>query len=231
MAPFFRFPGFRHTEALDEYVNKQGYVAIGADFPADDWTFIGPETVLKRAMDRLEKRGSGILLLHDIHQRTATILPKLLRELKARGYKVVQMVPADGATMVAAMPAPPVPSAGTASKEPGAKETAPPEVAMKAAPMQTASKAPGTNEPAPKEATTMAAPMEAASKVASSRQAALKLKETPAKEAVAKEPDPKQAQAAAAPRHRHTASLHHAHHPTRQAAVKTSTRSLRDSPD
>jgi peptidoglycan/xylan/chitin deacetylase (PgdA/CDA1 family) len=231
MAPFFRFPGFRHTEALDEYVNKQGYVAIGADFPADDWTFIGPETVLKRAMDRLEKRGSGILLLHDIHQRTATILPKLLRELKARGYKVVQMVPAGGVTLVAAMPAPPAPPAEAASKEPGAKEAAPLEVAMKAAPMQTASKAPGTNELVPKEATTMAAPMEAASKVASSRQAALKLKETPAKETAAKEPDAKQLQAAAAPRHRHTASLRYAHHPTRQAAVKTSTRSMRDSPD
>jgi peptidoglycan-N-acetylglucosamine deacetylase len=226
MAPFFRFPGFRHTEAMDQYVNKQGYAAIGADFPADDWTFIGPETVLKRAMDRLERRGSGILLLHDIHQRTATILPKLLRELKARGYKVVQMVPPDGATLVAAKPASP---ADTAATEPGAREPAPLEVAMKAAPTQTASKAPGTNGSASKEATTQAAPMETASKRVSSRQAALK--ETPAKEAAAKEPDAKPAQAEAAPRHRHIASLRHAHHATRQAAVKTPTRSMRDSPD
>ncbi len=224
MAPFFRFPGFRHTEPLDQYLNKQGIAAIGADFPADDWIFIGPETVLKRAMDRLEKRGSGILLLHDIHQRTATILPKLLRELKARGYKVVQMIPPDGTVLVAATPATPAPSAEAASKEP-----APQDVAMKAALMQTASKAPGTNEPAPKEATTKAAPMETASKAASSQQAALK--GTPAKEAAAKEPDPKPAQADAAPRHRHVASLRHAHRPTRQAAVKTSTRNMRDSPD
>ena len=221
MAPFFRFPGFRHTEPLDAYVNKQGYVAIGADFPADDWTFIGPETVLKRAMDRLERRGSGILLLHDIHARTATILPKLLRELKARGYKVVQMVPADGTAQVAATPAPPA--------ETAAKESAPQHVTTKAALMQTASKEPGTNEAATKEATTKAALMEAASKTASSRQAALK--ETPAKDAASKEPDPKQAQPAAAPRHRHTASLRHAHRSTRQAAVKISTRSMRDSPD
>jgi peptidoglycan-N-acetylglucosamine deacetylase len=221
MAPFFRFPGFRHTEPLDAYVNKQGYVAIGADFPADDWTFIGPETVLKRAMDRLERRGSGILLLHDIHARTATILPKLLRELKARGYKVVQMVPADGAAQVAATPAPPA--------ETAAKESAPQQVTMKAALTQTASKEPGTNEAAPKVATTKAALMEAASKTASSRQAALK--ETPAKDTAAKEPDPKQAQPAAAPRHRHTASLRHIHRSTRQAAVKISTRSMRDTPD
>jgi peptidoglycan/xylan/chitin deacetylase (PgdA/CDA1 family) len=221
MAPFFRFPGFRHTEPLDAYVNKQGYVAIGADFPADDWTFIGPETVLKRAMDRLERRGSGILLLHDIHARTATILPKLLRELKARGYKVVQMVPADGTAQVAATPAPPA--------ETVAKESAPQQLTTKAALMQTASKERGTNEAAPKEATTKAALMEAASKTASSRQAALK--ETPAKDTAAKEPDPKQAQPVAAPRHRHTASLRHIHRSTRQAAVKISTRSMRDTPD
>jgi peptidoglycan/xylan/chitin deacetylase (PgdA/CDA1 family) len=220
MAPFFRFPGFRHTEALDEYVNKQGYAAIGADFPADDWTFIGPETVLKRAMDRLEKRGSGILLLHDIHQRTATILPKLLRELKARGYKVVQMVPADGASLVTATPAPSAPPAETASKEPGAKQPAPQVVTMTAATMEAASK------------------LVSFSKPAFSQHAALKgapAKETAAtaKEAAAKEPDRTQVQATVAPRHRHTASLRHAHRITRQAAVrvKTSTRSMLDSPD
>jgi peptidoglycan/xylan/chitin deacetylase (PgdA/CDA1 family) len=228
MAPFFRFPGFRHTEAMDQYLNKQRYVAIGADFPADDWTFIGPDTILKRALDRLERRGSGILLLHDIHQRTATILPRLLRELKTRGYKVVHMVPADGATLVAAAPASATSPADAASK-PGTNEPAPQEVAMKAAPMQTASKEPGTNVSAPKEAMTKAAPMETASKAASSQQAALK--ETPAKETAAKVPDPKPSQAAAAPRHRHTASWRRGHHSTRQAAVKMSTRSMRDSPD
>jgi peptidoglycan/xylan/chitin deacetylase (PgdA/CDA1 family) len=224
MAPFFRFPGFRHTEPLDAYVNKQGYAAIGADFPADDWTFIGPETVLKRAMDRLERRGSGILLLHDIHARTATILPKLLRELKARGYKVVQMVPPDGAAQVAAAPPPFAPPVAAASKEP-----VPPEAATKAAAVQTVSKEPGTNVLTKKEPLTKAALMEAASKAASSRQAALK--ETPAKDAASKEPDPKQAQPAAAPRHRHTASLRRVHRSTRQAAVKISTRSMRDTPD
>jgi peptidoglycan-N-acetylglucosamine deacetylase len=229
MAPFFRFPGFRHTEPMDQYLNKQGYVAVGADFPADDWTFIGPDTILKRALDRLERRGSGILLLHDIHQRTATILPRLLHELKVRGYKVVHMVPADGATLVAAAPTPATPTAKAASNEPGAKEPAPQEVAMKAAPMQSASKDPGTNVPAPREVMTKAAPMETASKAASNQQAALK--GTPAKDAAAKEPDPKLSQATAVPRHRHTASWRRGHHPTRQAAVKTSTRSIRDSPD
>jgi peptidoglycan/xylan/chitin deacetylase (PgdA/CDA1 family) len=232
MAPFFRFPGFRHTEALDQYVNKQGYAAIGADFPADDWTFIGPDTVLKRALDRLEKRGSGILLLHDIHQRTATILPRLLRELKARGYKVVQMVPAGAAEIpLAAAPAAPNPPTEAAAKEPSAKKPAPTEAVAKEALKQTAAKEPGAKEPAPTEAVAKEA-----------------LKQTAAKEAGTKEPAAKEAVAKAAPKetaslqqaaaaaallnqHRHTASLRHFHRSTRQAAVKTYTHSLRDSPD
>lgn len=33
----------------------------------------------------------GIILLHDIHKRTATVLPTLLAQLKAEGYSVVTL--------------------------------------------------------------------------------------------------------------------------------------------
>jgi hypothetical protein len=46
-------------------------------------------------MSRIEAKGHrGILLLHDIHPATAMALPMLLRELKAKGYRIVQAVPA-----------------------------------------------------------------------------------------------------------------------------------------
>ena len=146
MAPFFRFPGFRHTEPFNRYLNKQGYAVIGADFPADDWTFVGPETVMHRALARLEYRGSGILLLHDIHQRTAVILPRLLRELKARGFKVVHMVP---------------PSIGETPL--AAKETAP-------APAETASKAGVTIEPVVQQAALKETSAEAVAKEPEAKQ-------------------------------------------------------------
>jgi hypothetical protein len=41
----------------------------------------------------LEKRGKGIVLLHDFHRNTAEALPELLRHLKLAGYKIVHMVP------------------------------------------------------------------------------------------------------------------------------------------
>ena len=44
-------------------------------------------------MDRLEKKGKGIILMHDIQPGTAKAVPQLLAELKAKGYKVVHMRP------------------------------------------------------------------------------------------------------------------------------------------
>src|SRR5262249_49575688 len=64
-----------------------------------------------RAMSRLQAHGSGILLLHDVQPATALMLPKLLKELKAKGYRVVQMVPGDAEQA-------PVASAPPASSEP-----------------------------------------------------------------------------------------------------------------
>ena len=66
----------------------------GADVPADDWHKLGPREVARRAVQRLEYKGKGILLLHDIHQRTVEALPLILEELKARGFRVVHVVPA-----------------------------------------------------------------------------------------------------------------------------------------
>jgi hypothetical protein len=45
-------------------------------------------------MNRLEARGKSILLLHDIHPATVAALPGLLKDLKARGFHVVQAVAA-----------------------------------------------------------------------------------------------------------------------------------------
>jgi len=61
---------------------------------ADDWTRINNSEVARRAISRIEARGKGILLLHDIHPRTVLALPEILNEFKSRGYKIVHVVPA-----------------------------------------------------------------------------------------------------------------------------------------
>ena len=94
LAPFFRFPGFGRTEPAEEYLAERGLMIWGADVPADDWRKISAAEVAKRGLRRLDGMGKGILLLHDIHQRTVDALPIMLRELKARGYRIVHVVPA-----------------------------------------------------------------------------------------------------------------------------------------
>lgn len=94
LAPFFRFPGLGRSRAIEAYLASRGIMVWSADFPADDWTHISGDEVLKRALERLERRGRGILLLHDIQPATALMLPRLLRILKERGYHIVQVVPA-----------------------------------------------------------------------------------------------------------------------------------------
>ncbi len=93
VAPFFRFPGFGFTVPAEQYAASRGLMVWGADVPADDWHSIGGREVARRALQRLEAKGKGILLLHDIHQRTVEALPIILTELKARGFRIVHVVP------------------------------------------------------------------------------------------------------------------------------------------
>jgi peptidoglycan/xylan/chitin deacetylase (PgdA/CDA1 family) len=94
LAPFLRIPGLLRATAVEDYLASQGIQVWSADFPADDWRHISPQRVYDLAIQRIEAKGKGILLLHDIHPRTVAALPRILSELKARGYRIVHVVPA-----------------------------------------------------------------------------------------------------------------------------------------
>lgn len=94
LAPFFRIPGLAHADGITGYLTSKGLQVWSADFPADDWQHISSARVYDLAMKRLERKRKGILLLHDIQPRTVAALPRILRELKARGYRIVHVAPA-----------------------------------------------------------------------------------------------------------------------------------------
>ena len=94
IAPFFRIPGLLRQSAVEQYLAAHDTMTWSVDFLADDWTHINNREVARRAINRIEARGKGILLLHDIQPATALALPEILKELKARGYKIVHVVPA-----------------------------------------------------------------------------------------------------------------------------------------
>jgi peptidoglycan/xylan/chitin deacetylase (PgdA/CDA1 family) len=95
VSPFFRIPGLGRTKAIEHFLEKKGLVTWSADVDTDDWwRGSTPAAIVQRAMRRLNAKGRGIILMHDIHPATALALPSLLKALKAGGYRVVQVVAA-----------------------------------------------------------------------------------------------------------------------------------------
>lgn len=98
MAPFFRFPYLADTAALRSALAARGTVVLDVDIDSKDYHRTSGQRVLDRTMARLRARGRGIVLFHDIHGRTADMLPRLLDALERENFKVVHLVPSgDGA--------------------------------------------------------------------------------------------------------------------------------------
>jgi peptidoglycan/xylan/chitin deacetylase (PgdA/CDA1 family) len=95
LAPFFRIPGLARSDVLESELAARGLIVFSSDTVADDWHHrISGKKIVALAMQRLEAYGKGILLLHDIHPATVAALPGLLKELKDKGFHIVQVVPA-----------------------------------------------------------------------------------------------------------------------------------------
>ena len=91
--PFFRYPYLAKSKSTNQMVARKGLIAFDANIDSLDWKKSSADAVHNRIMHRLRKEGKGIILMHDIQQRTAKMLPRLLRTLKDEGYRVVHMVP------------------------------------------------------------------------------------------------------------------------------------------
>ena len=115
VAPFFRIPGLARSDTIESFLASRSLVTWSADVVADDWfRRITPQRIVQRAIQRLEAKGRGILLLHDIHPATALALPSLLKELKEHGYKVVHVIPTgELPKSVPELPAPSATASGT----------------------------------------------------------------------------------------------------------------------
>ncbi len=92
-APFFRFPELQHRPSTVAYLGTRNVAMFSCDINSFDFRSKDPEQVINTVMAGLEKKGKGIILMHDFQKHTAEALPALLRRLKAGGYKVVSMRP------------------------------------------------------------------------------------------------------------------------------------------
>jgi peptidoglycan/xylan/chitin deacetylase (PgdA/CDA1 family) len=90
-APFFRFPALRHPPELVKYLGERNIAIFSTDMDSFDFKLRKPEQVVAAVMNKLNKTGKGIVLMHDFQSTTAQAVPALLAELKAGGYKIVHM--------------------------------------------------------------------------------------------------------------------------------------------
>jgi peptidoglycan/xylan/chitin deacetylase (PgdA/CDA1 family) len=91
IAPFFRYPVLKDTKESLDYLGTRNIAVFSADMDTFDFKFRNPDQFVKQAMERLERKGKGIILMHDVQPVTAKALPQLLAELKAKGFKVVHL--------------------------------------------------------------------------------------------------------------------------------------------
>lgn len=88
---FFRFPYLADTTPLRQDVGRRGLVILDVDIDSKDYVASSPDAIIARTMAQVRRKGKGIILMHDIHTRTAAMLPGLLSALKSEGYKVVTL--------------------------------------------------------------------------------------------------------------------------------------------
>ncbi|MGO8666512.1 polysaccharide deacetylase family protein, partial [Rhizobium ruizarguesonis] len=73
------------SHRLRAAIAMRDMVVMDVDIYSKDYFTATRVSSMQRTMNLLHKRGRVIILMHDIHKRTATMLPTLLSRLEAEG--------------------------------------------------------------------------------------------------------------------------------------------------
>ncbi|MES2152585.1 MAG: polysaccharide deacetylase family protein [Pseudomonadota bacterium] len=86
-SPLFRFPyGARNKEGLGA-LDGAHLKSVMWNIDSLDWADPVPSSIADRVLRSVDKEGRGIILFHDIHERTVKALPAVLDRLIADGYQ------------------------------------------------------------------------------------------------------------------------------------------------
>jgi hypothetical protein len=69
-APFFRFPDLKHPPEMVTYLGERNIAIFSTDLDSFDFKMHKPDQVIKSVLEKLRKRGKGILLMHDFQRHT-----------------------------------------------------------------------------------------------------------------------------------------------------------------
>jgi peptidoglycan/xylan/chitin deacetylase (PgdA/CDA1 family) len=86
---WFRPPGGYYTDDVLRSARQLGQRVVLWSQDARDWSSPGQDTIRRRVLAGVKP--GAIILLHDTSPQTAAVLPRLLRQVKARGYRFVPL--------------------------------------------------------------------------------------------------------------------------------------------
>lgn len=92
---FFRYPFLDRSKRTDDIVREMGLVAFHINIDSWDWRQQTSQEMVDLTMRRVRAAGGGVVLFHDIQDKTADGLPEFLRTVKNEGYKIVHVVPGE----------------------------------------------------------------------------------------------------------------------------------------
>lgn len=87
--PFFRFPYGAYNFSQLEYLGQHNAVSFFWNIDTYDWKIKDPVELLKFSIKKIKEKNAGIILMHDIHNQTADMLPHLLKYLNSRSAQTV----------------------------------------------------------------------------------------------------------------------------------------------
>lgn len=87
--PFFRFPYGAYNFPQLEYLGQQNIVSFFWNIDTYDWKIKDPVELLKFSIKKIKENNKGIILMHDLHNQTADMLPHLIQYLKSRTAQTV----------------------------------------------------------------------------------------------------------------------------------------------
>lgn len=86
-APLFRFPYGAVNAEADKFLREAKLKSVLWNIDSLDWADPVPSSIADRVLKTVRKEGRGIILFHDIHERTVKALPAVLERLIAEGYQ------------------------------------------------------------------------------------------------------------------------------------------------
>ena len=95
VAPFFSAPGQTLPPSTLDYLKERGVSVWPVDVASGDAEpGLTPSKLANRTLERLAETGKGILEFHDTRKVTVDALDSILVNLKANGFRLVQILPA-----------------------------------------------------------------------------------------------------------------------------------------